>query len=88
MYAVYVKSKTYLWNAFVKTRGSVLPSEGVLKSCEEFIFNLLSPKEMYFRPASALLLHYLQGLNIKQGTDKLPPTKGAILEHVRKTHLQ
>ena len=91
------KSKNSWWNAFMKSGEEVInalcglgisnePSEETLRGCEELICNLLSLKNKQFKHAADLRWHYFLGINARQSTEKLPPTRGTIHEVVRPAH--
>jgi hypothetical protein len=64
------------------------PSPNVVKGCEEFLYQLFCPRKSHFTQASKLRWHLFKTLKTEQGVDKLPPTHGAWLEHIRRAHVQ
>ena len=93
------KSKTAWWNAFVTASDRVIqalielgvgdePCVQVLSGCEEFICQLFSSKKHTFSRAADLRWHFFCKLKPNQGVEKLPPTQGAMHEHIRRAHLQ
>ena len=71
-----------LWGLVISNE----PSEEILRGCEQFISKFLSPKKKQFKLISALRWHYFRRINAWQSTDKLPLTRGAIQEVVRRAH--
>ena len=93
------KSKTAWWKAFVTASERVIqalnelgvgdePCEQVLSGCEEFICQLFSSKKHVFSRAADLRWHLFCKLKPNQGVEKLPPTQGAMHEHIRRAHIQ
>jgi len=64
------------------------PSAEVVKGCEEFLCTLFSPLRMQITQAKNLRWQLFKQLKTEQGVDKLPPTHGAWLEHIRRAHVQ
>ena len=94
---IFGKSKTTWWNTFKRCSDSILtalgdlgrnaePSIAVLDLCEEFVCEVLRPKNCDITKASHLRWLHFCGLGKDQGLDKLPPTQGALHEHIRRTH--
>ena len=93
------KSKTAWWNSFLNASKNVNlaltklgvdihPSDHVLMGCGEMICSLLSTKHEQHKTAENLRWHHFCGQNQNHGIDKLPPTQGAMHEHIRRAHLQ
>ena len=96
---IFGKSKTTWWNTFKRCSDSILtalgdlgrnaePSVEVLDLCEEFVCEALRPKNCDITRASHLRWLHFCGLGKDQGLDKLPPTQGALHEHIRRAHYQ
>ena len=96
---IFGTSKTSWWKIFLKSDDSVIrsltalgkgpePTEEVLEGCEEFICQVLRAKKETFITAKELRWHVFRGLVYNKGVDKLPPTQGALFEHIRRAHLQ
>jgi len=64
------------------------PSDEVVKGCAEFICSILCPKGLHFSRAKDIRWYMFKRLRLDQGVEKLPPTEGAWLEHIRRAHLQ
>ena len=93
------KSKTSWWNIFVSASEEVLtaleklgigeePTLTVLCGCEEFICKLLRPTRTNTVEAKELRWYWFCKLQPHEGIERLPPTVGAIFEHVCHAHLQ
>ena len=64
------------------------PSPEVVSGCEEFICMLLSTRDVSATTAASLRWKKFKKLTPSQGIDKLPPTPGAMLQHIYRAHLQ
>jgi hypothetical protein len=64
------------------------PSEEVLRGCEEFLCSLFCPGRVHIGQAKMLRWFLFKQLKDEQGVDKLPPTQGAWIEHIRRAHVQ
>ena len=93
------KSKKGCFSAFLAAHPSVIsaiaglgvgtePSVEVVRSCEEFLTALFCPRHLHITRADALRWHLFKLLKPDQGVDKLPPTPGAWMQHIRRAHLQ
>ena len=94
---IFGKSKLAWRNAFINANDRMLnalaelgigekPSEEVLRGCEEFICSLLNSKNSMYTEAKERRWHYFRRLKPNQGVEKLPPTQGAMQEHIRRAH--
>ena len=93
------KSKSAWWKIFIKESEAVhlsltnlgigdQPNEQVLSGCEEFMCHLFNSKTETFSDAKQLRWHQFRSLKTNQGVEKLPPSQGAMQEHIRRAHLQ
>ena len=93
------KGKKGCFTAFLASSPTVLaalaglgegaePSAEVVKGCEEFLCALFCPRRLHITQAKDLRWHLFKLLKPEQGVDKLPPTHGAWLEHIRRAHVQ
>jgi hypothetical protein len=93
------KGKTGCFTAFLASGPTVLavviglgegsePSPAVIKGCEEFLCTLFSPRKLQITQASNLRWYLFKTLNTEQEVDKLTPTHGAWLEHIKRAHMQ
>ena len=93
------KSKSSWWKTFINVPEQVLtslsnlgigdqPTEQVLSGCELFICRLFNSKTDTFSDAKQLRWHHFRNLKPNQGVEKLPPTQGAMHEHIKRAHLQ
>ena len=96
---IYGKSKTSWWKAFTTAEDNVIcaltelgkgqePTPQVLTGCEDFICKLFNAKDVSYTEAKELRWNAFRTLNVNQGVEKLPPTQGAMVEHIRRAHLQ
>ena len=96
---IHGKSKNAWWNAFLTASDNVIhalfglgiddePSEMVLKGCEELVCQLYNTSKFTHTHIKEARWSYFLALKANQGTEKLPPTQGAIHEHTRRAHLQ
>ena len=93
------KGKKGCFAAFLKTSPTVLmalaglgegdePSAEVVRGCEEFLCYLFCPSGLQIGQATTLRWFLFKQLKDDQGVDKLPPTRGAWIEHIRRAHVQ
>jgi hypothetical protein len=93
------KGKKSCFTAFLDASPTVLaaltglgegaePSAEVVKGCEEFLCSLFCPKQLHISKAKNLRWYLFKQQKPNQGVDKLPPTQGAWLEHIRRAHVQ
>ncbi len=96
---IFGKSKSSWWAKFVEADGEVIwsfshlgigdtPTPDILNHCERFICNLLSTTTTVHNDSGALRWHYFRTMKASQGVEKLPPTQGAMHEHICRAHLQ
>ena len=65
------------------------PSEEVLRGCEEFLCSLFCRCGVHIGEAKMLRCFCSSNSEMdEQGVDKLPPTQGAWIEHIRRAHVQ
>ena len=90
------KGKLTCFKAFMNANDTIIkalaelgdgskPSQSVLHGCESFICQLFNSN---FTASKELRWYVFCNLNVKQDVDKLPPTQGAIIEHINRAHLQ
>ena len=64
------------------------PTTEVIAGCEEFLCSLFCPKKEKISKADKLRWNLFKHLKPEQGVDKLPPTPGAWMQHIRRAHYQ
>ena len=94
---IHGKGKKGCFAAFMKASPTILialagrgegeePFEEVLRGCEEFLCSLFCPRGVHI--GEAKMLRWFKQLRDEQGVDKLKPTQGAWIEHIRRAHVQ
>jgi len=66
----------------------VEPSAEVVEGCEALLCALFCPRRHHVTQAKDLRWHLFKQLKPVQGVDKLPPTHGAWLQHIRRAYVQ
>ena len=64
------------------------PTEAVMRGCEEFLCSMFCPSGVSIGQAKRLRWCLFKQLKDEEGVDKLPPTQGAWVEHIRRAHIQ
>jgi hypothetical protein len=93
---IHGKGKLSCFKAFLKASEDVtsaltglgigpMQSNTVLSGCLKFLCQLFNAN---FTTANALRWHMFRQLKVNQGVEKLPPTEGAMIEHILHAHLQ
>jgi hypothetical protein len=93
---IHGKGKLSCFKAFLKASEDVtsaltglgigpMPSNTVLSGCLKFLCQLFNAN---LTTANALRWHMFRQLKVNQGVEKLPPTEGAMIEHILRAHLQ
>ena len=64
------------------------PSAEVMCGCEEYLCSLFCPRGVHIGQAQTLRWLLFKRLKDDEAVDKLPPTQGAWIEHIRRAHVQ
>ena len=87
-FAAFLKASPTILRALAGLGEGAEPSKEVLRGCEEFLCSLFCPSGVHIGEAKMLRWFLFKQLKDEQGVDKLPPTQGAWIEHIRRAHVQ
>ena len=87
-FAAFLASNSTVLDALTGLGEGVEPSAEVVEGCEAFLCALFCPRRHHVTQAKDLRWHLFKQLKPDQGVDKLPPTHGAWLQHIRRAHVQ
>ena len=82
------KSPPHVVQALSKLGEEDVPPSEVIARCEEFLCSVMGTKKVSAKTASDLRWKRFKRLPKDQGVDKLPPTSGALYQHILRAHLQ
>ncbi len=87
-FAIFMRTNLDILEAIAGLGEGHEPTEAVMRGCEEFLCSMFCPSGVSIGQAKRLRWCLFKQLKDEQGVDKLPPTQGAWVEHIRRAHIQ